>query len=266
MLLELSYTMSETIPKWPTNPDEAYTPLSCRPQKGDFCTASTVSHHMHNGTHVDAPRHFDPSGKSIDQVPIEEFLLFRAIRLGHSQNSAISVLRLPIIKAEEQNIAQCDILFIYTGYSKLRDTRSRRLCEWISLDRAGSGRVPALPVSEIKGHRAGCDQRRRRRYRRANRVSLRITICWKPTLPITSAACFCMRTSIFSRCWASKPKPFARSRSAGQAWKPRLLRWSHSYNLIPVDESKKKLRLKDHVQNERRYSPDDYSVQGDWRA
>ena len=120
MLLELSYTMSETIPKWPTNPDEAYThELSV--QKGDACNASTVSHHMHNGTHVDAPRHFDPSGKTIDQVPIENFF-YTAPYVWDLPKQRGQCITLADIKAKEQNIAQCDILFIYTGYSKLRDT------------------------------------------------------------------------------------------------------------------------------------------------
>ena len=73
MLLELSYPFGPEEPKWPTNPNDSVV-LDLSTSRGDICNTSTICHHMHNGTHVDAPRHFDPNGRTIDQIPAEDFL------------------------------------------------------------------------------------------------------------------------------------------------------------------------------------------------
>ena len=72
MLVELSYIIDEDVPKWPTNPEEKYD-YNQAVRFGDACNASSVYHHLHTGTHVDAPFHFDAAGKTIDQIPVEDF-------------------------------------------------------------------------------------------------------------------------------------------------------------------------------------------------
>jgi kynurenine formamidase len=57
MLTEISYVLSEASPKWPTNPMERYE-INNSILAGDVCTTSSVYHHFHNGTHVDAPSIF----------------------------------------------------------------------------------------------------------------------------------------------------------------------------------------------------------------
>ena len=43
-------------------------------EKGDFYNLTAFSMCAHNGTHVDAPRHFLKNGKTIDQLPPETFV------------------------------------------------------------------------------------------------------------------------------------------------------------------------------------------------
>ena len=118
MLIELSYILDENIPKWPTNPSEKYTfELSTR--RGDPNNASSVLHHIHNGTHVDAPSHFDPNGKTIEQLPIEDFY-YTHPRVLHIPKGQGENITLADIQKWEREIAQCDLLLIYTGYSELR--------------------------------------------------------------------------------------------------------------------------------------------------
>ena len=69
MLIELSYIISLDMPKWPTNPAERIE-YNTVIQNGDPSNASSVFHHLHTGTHVDAPFHFDANGKTIDQIPL----------------------------------------------------------------------------------------------------------------------------------------------------------------------------------------------------
>ena len=42
--------------------------------QGHFCNVIAFSMCAHNGTHVDAPSHFIPDGKTLDQMPLEVFV------------------------------------------------------------------------------------------------------------------------------------------------------------------------------------------------
>lgn len=42
--------------------------------KGDICSLTEFSMNAHNGTHVDAPAHFVADGKTIDNVPLGQFV------------------------------------------------------------------------------------------------------------------------------------------------------------------------------------------------
>jgi len=42
---------------------------------GDDCNLSEITMSAHAGTHLDAPKHFIGEGKTIDQLPVEKFLL-----------------------------------------------------------------------------------------------------------------------------------------------------------------------------------------------
>lgn len=119
MLIELSYTLGENIPKWPTNPNEQYR-VETSIGRGEACNANSVFHHIHNGTHVDAPKHFDDHGKTIEQLPIEDFYYTRpcVLTLPKKQGERIT---LNDIKEQQEKIAQSDIVLIYTGYCDIRE-------------------------------------------------------------------------------------------------------------------------------------------------
>lgn len=120
MLLELSYPFGMTQPKWPTNPNEYFVWESCT-DRGDVNNCSTISHHMHNGSHVDAPKHFYPGGRSIDQLPIEDFCYRSPLVLKILKQKGGRITRSDLEPYAEQ-IARCDILLVYTGYADLRAT------------------------------------------------------------------------------------------------------------------------------------------------
>ena len=119
MLIELSYTLGENIPKWPTNPNERYV-AELSTERGEHCNANSVFHHIHNGTHVDAPRHFDHAGQTIDQLPIEDFYYTRPYVLELSKKKGERIT-LDDIQSKQAEIEECDILFIYTGYCDIRE-------------------------------------------------------------------------------------------------------------------------------------------------
>ncbi len=118
MLLELSYPFAGNEPKWPTNPNDSYVWESST-RRGNDCNASTITHHMHNGSHVDAPRHFTKDGLTIDQIPIENFCYEAplVIKIPKSKGGRI---RKADLEPYKDQLINCDILLVYTGYADLR--------------------------------------------------------------------------------------------------------------------------------------------------
>jgi len=119
MLIEISYPLSPEAPKWPTNPDEEYFSVS-EQTNGDVSTTSSVYHHLHNGTHFDAPRHFDINGVTIDQLPVEDFYFEKpfVLKLNKKQGEMVT---LEDAEPYMDKISECDLLMVYTGYSVHRE-------------------------------------------------------------------------------------------------------------------------------------------------
>lgn len=120
MLIELSHPIEEGMPMWPTNPSEKFI-AEASSARGDVNNASSIFHHLHTGTHVDAPSHFDPNGKPIDRIPIENFYFENPclIELPKQKGSLITLADLECMR---EKIEKCDILMIHTGYSLIRST------------------------------------------------------------------------------------------------------------------------------------------------
>lgn len=57
-------------PVYPGDPAPKLQPLA-RISLGDPCNTTAISACLHNGTHMDAPRHFFPEGDPIDRVELE---------------------------------------------------------------------------------------------------------------------------------------------------------------------------------------------------
>ncbi|KAF5379577.1 hypothetical protein D9757_009249 [Collybiopsis confluens] len=69
-LVDLSHPLDpERVSLWPTMPSFTCCPYATIPQHG--FSVHTLSMGTHTGTHVDAPSHFIPGGKSIDQIPLD---------------------------------------------------------------------------------------------------------------------------------------------------------------------------------------------------
>lgn len=118
MLTELSYTLHSTIPKWPTNPGETLE-FVLSMDDGARCNASSIYHHMHNGTHVDAPKHFFNHGAAIEQLPIEDFYYIHPLVLHLPKKKGERVM-LEDLLPHADAITQADLLCLYTGYASLR--------------------------------------------------------------------------------------------------------------------------------------------------
>jgi arylformamidase len=68
--IDISVPLRTAMVHWPENPPveiERVTDV----RKGDSHTLSRISMGSHTGTHIDAPQHFFPNGKSISQMPLD---------------------------------------------------------------------------------------------------------------------------------------------------------------------------------------------------
>src|SRR6056297_148080 len=71
-VIELSNPITEGIPVWPSFPqiELDQTSLAAR----DGFTMERLEMRSHTATHIDAPAHFIPEGKTLDDFSIESFM------------------------------------------------------------------------------------------------------------------------------------------------------------------------------------------------
>ena len=72
--IDISYGLSNGMIHWPMSPIYPHIDLAHHPSKGNIVTMMQLNINVHNGTHVDAPRHFIEDGTSIDQMPLDTII------------------------------------------------------------------------------------------------------------------------------------------------------------------------------------------------
>ncbi len=119
MYVELSYPFKRYMPVYPGSPEEEFIPVA-RMEKGDSSNTTIFKHFIHNGTHVDAPFHFDRKGKTIDQIPIEDFVYQHPLIIKKELRKS-ELFRIEDLRKHEAEIYVADILLFYTGYCEIRN-------------------------------------------------------------------------------------------------------------------------------------------------
>jgi arylformamidase len=121
MFIELSYKVEEEMPVYPGLPKDKFQPHT-RMAKGDPSNTTLITHFLHNGSHVDAPFHFYDAGKTIDEIPIENFVYERPFVI-QKKSKKSELIQLEDLTSCGDELRAADILFLYTGYSALRNDR-----------------------------------------------------------------------------------------------------------------------------------------------
>lgn len=70
--IDLTHKLRNGMPVWPTHPKFEQRAVSSF-DNGDIACNHSLSLSEHSGTHFDAPCHFIPGGRSIDEVPLDRF-------------------------------------------------------------------------------------------------------------------------------------------------------------------------------------------------
>ena len=72
-IIDISRGLHSGAPHWPGDTATEFS-LSARIAEGSSCNVGRLALSVHNGTHVDAPFHFNDRGLTIDAVPLEAFV------------------------------------------------------------------------------------------------------------------------------------------------------------------------------------------------
>lgn len=116
MFLELSRVVDPGA-SYPDSPPDVFQPVE-RTAGGDGANTTLVHHFLHNGTHVDAPFHFDPAGARIEQLPIEAFIFGSPVLVEVPKQPGEVVTREDLAGCD---LADADALLVRTGFDALRD-------------------------------------------------------------------------------------------------------------------------------------------------
>jgi len=114
-IIDLSNPIDETIPTWPT-----FEPVRCEQTDWaarDGFTMERVEMATHTATHVDAPLHFIPEAKTLDDFPLEKFM-GEGIVLDLSERDGKITITESELREFDPEIEPDDVVVLYTGWDQ----------------------------------------------------------------------------------------------------------------------------------------------------
>lgn len=131
-VIDLTHTLEEGIPAWPSHAKYRHTIVETY-KKGDDACHYEVMMSEHSGTHIDAPLHFIDGGKSIAEIPLTHFS-GRAATIQVPTSGPLELLtKEHIIKWENihGSLTKNDIVLVHFGWGKYWDSNPRQfLKDW----------------------------------------------------------------------------------------------------------------------------------------
>lgn len=90
-----------------------------RVRDGAGSNTSYISIYAHHGTHIDAPWHFNDAGRKIAEFGISDYIFSRVLffKIPRVNYTPITSSELKVCK---KDLAQCDALLVFTGFSSFR--------------------------------------------------------------------------------------------------------------------------------------------------
>jgi arylformamidase len=114
----LSYEVTAETPTYRDNPPVQLEQLSSIAD-GDIANWFSLQTINHNGTHVDAPWHFDPDGIRLDQLAPRSFF-FTAARVIDIPKDADELITADDLRSSDDAIDGADLLLVRTGFGSSR--------------------------------------------------------------------------------------------------------------------------------------------------
>ncbi len=72
-IYDISIPIRPDMPIWPGDPSPVVRSIASI-SAGDIANLTQIAMSVHTGTHIDAPKHFIDSGKTVDQIPIDKLI------------------------------------------------------------------------------------------------------------------------------------------------------------------------------------------------
>jgi len=120
MFIRLSHTLKRGGPAFGRVSNLALEPTASIAQ-GDTHHGFTMRIHNHDGTHMDAPYHFNIEGKRIAELNLDELIFDRPLIVDVPKSEASLITRSEL-ESHADAIAKCDLLMLRTGYCRVRSS------------------------------------------------------------------------------------------------------------------------------------------------
>lgn len=111
--IDLSITIQSNMPYYPGDPAPSVAPALTIAEDG--CHVMHLNIGSHTGTHVDAPSHFIPGGKTIDTIPLDRFI-GRGLIISLPNLNEYHSISLADISPYADKLADADIVLFHTGW------------------------------------------------------------------------------------------------------------------------------------------------------
>jgi arylformamidase len=92
---------------------------------GSYNNTSFATIFAHTGTHIDVPFHIDPEGFKLHEFSLSDFIFERPV-LMEIPKGELEKITVEELQVQEEELAEADVLLIYTGHSKIRNQDPER--------------------------------------------------------------------------------------------------------------------------------------------
>lgn len=135
--IDLTHPMKDGMPVWPTHPTFCQEVIESY-ARGDIACNHALCLGEHSGTHFDAPLHFVPDGKSIEEIPVSRFFGRMATIDARNCAPCQTIEVMDIVEFEEKHgaLQKGDAVFFHFGWDRYWNDPSpheRFLRDWPGL-------------------------------------------------------------------------------------------------------------------------------------
>jgi arylformamidase len=112
-MIDLTHPVENNMPAFPGEPGPNIRDIADIGNQG--YRVKWLEMGSHTGTHMDAPAHLIPEGKTLDQFPVSHFSGKATII---SVPSNIRIIEVSLLKQSEEKISESSFVLLKTGWSK----------------------------------------------------------------------------------------------------------------------------------------------------
>ena len=120
MLVLLSHKLTINTPAFAGGESMKISPIK-EVEKGASSSSYNLSFQNHIGTHLDAPRHFDPNGKPLSFYSLDKFVYNNPLIIDVPKQCS-ELIEPRDLESFRAKISQADLLLLRTGFQKYRNS------------------------------------------------------------------------------------------------------------------------------------------------